>query len=409
MENLLLKRSDIEDYYDIVIIGGGPAGSTAGRVLSESGLKTLLVEKKSEPGIPVRCGEAIPVNHLTPLIDINPDCISNVINGAYLIGPKNKKIYRELKSGAYILKRDVFDQNLLKSASLNGVVVLINTSAVGFSIEKGIVKSVRLEVANEIISVKCKIVVSADGMYSRVDKWLNSNQSFEKLSSYLICMQYNDIQIKSISEEDAYFFVNNEVLPGGYGWVFPKSKGRANVGIAIDGKTGNIKNKKLVDFFRDFTQNYIPYMDITEKKYFTRILSSIPGKNNLVQGNVIFAGDAGRLADPLSGAGIRNAILSGCIAGEVIKEFFRDNFQMDILKKQYKNKLKNSFLNRMKIYSKIRRVFRNLSNEELTAIIRFFNNEIPEKVSFDKLDILSVLKRTFLESPEFIKKVRYVL
>jgi digeranylgeranylglycerophospholipid reductase len=62
--------------YDVVIIGAGPAGSTAARTAAEAGLGVLLVEKRQEIGSPVRCAEGVGHDLLTPFIAPNHRWIS---------------------------------------------------------------------------------------------------------------------------------------------------------------------------------------------------------------------------------------------------------------------------------------------------------------------------------------------
>lgn len=74
--------------YDVVVVGAGPAGCMTARRLAELGVEVLLIEKRPEIGVPVRCGEATSVRGIRELgIELNKKFIANETRGAYIYSP----------------------------------------------------------------------------------------------------------------------------------------------------------------------------------------------------------------------------------------------------------------------------------------------------------------------------------
>ncbi|WP_297217805.1 NAD(P)/FAD-dependent oxidoreductase, partial [Thermoplasma sp.] len=112
--------------YDVLVVGGGPGGSTAARYAAKYGLRTLMIEKRPEIGSPVRCGEGLSKGILNEA-DIKADrsFIANEVKGARIYGPSEKRpiVLQSEKAGnevGYVLERDKFDKHLAALAAKAG-------------------------------------------------------------------------------------------------------------------------------------------------------------------------------------------------------------------------------------------------------------------------------------------------
>ena len=103
--------------YDVLVIGGGPAGAIAAKTAVEKGLTALIVEKRQAIGAPVRCAEGIGKEALQEFIDPDPRWISAEMTGAGIVAPDG--FFMKLESGmagnkvGYILDRKFFDRELV--------------------------------------------------------------------------------------------------------------------------------------------------------------------------------------------------------------------------------------------------------------------------------------------------------
>lgn len=82
---------ELNDVYDVVVVGAGPGGSMASYASAKNGAKTLLIEKSQEIGEPVRCAEAIPSIEEFGLKP-EPEFVRNIIKGGILFSPSGKKL-----------------------------------------------------------------------------------------------------------------------------------------------------------------------------------------------------------------------------------------------------------------------------------------------------------------------------
>ncbi|MCJ7812049.1 FAD-dependent oxidoreductase, partial [bacterium] len=78
--------------YDVIVVGGGPAGSWAAKHAAEKGVSVLLLEKDREIGTPVRCAEGVSQLGLRRCIDIREHWIAQIIRRVRLIAPDNTVI-----------------------------------------------------------------------------------------------------------------------------------------------------------------------------------------------------------------------------------------------------------------------------------------------------------------------------
>ena len=78
----------MKNKYDVLIIGGGPAGALAAKTAAEMGLSACLVEKRPAIGVPIRCAEGIGKEALHEFIDPDPKCISAEMTGASIVSSR---------------------------------------------------------------------------------------------------------------------------------------------------------------------------------------------------------------------------------------------------------------------------------------------------------------------------------
>ncbi|MEE9190511.1 MAG: NAD(P)/FAD-dependent oxidoreductase, partial [Candidatus Neomarinimicrobiota bacterium] len=157
--------------FDIVVVGGGPAGSTCARVAAENGLAVLLLEKDRDIGMPVRCGEAISDAGLRIFHEPQERWIKSIINRIRLIAPNDTEIEFNLKEKGYILDRRIFDYDLAHLAAAQGAIIVTKAYVNGLIFDNDTVSGVKGTFLNEPFQIRAKIVVAADGVESRVGRW----------------------------------------------------------------------------------------------------------------------------------------------------------------------------------------------------------------------------------------------
>ena len=301
--------------YDVIVVGGGPGGSSAARFCARAGLKTLLIEKERMPRYKP-CGGCLSLKTVRFLnFDLSP-VIENTLYGAkFTYCLKDPFIIRSKEPISFMVMRDRFDLFLIKKALDEGAEILEGERVARVEERDGGVE-VELAKGERLL---CEFLIGADGPGSVVAKSL----SLSRPKSAGMGMGLE----QEIPFESAVDFPKDELqlmhldfgrIPGGYGWVFPKKDG-LSIGIGGVFREGERVNPH--PYFKNFVRglNYIK-PGKNERVIGHPIPSFFDEGQKVSKGRVLLVGDAGHLMDPLTGEGIFYALQSGKLAAEAIVE-----------------------------------------------------------------------------------------
>jgi len=362
--------------YDLVIVGAGPAGSSAALTASSRGLKTLIVEKQREVGRNILCAEGVSSNFLN-LVKPKKG-VATIIYRAGLIFENGESIFIEKEDGiGAVLERKIFDRHIFERAVEQGVEPLVGTSMVDIQ-KDGKYYKIKLEGKNGKMSVYAENIIGADGPASRV-ALLSGIENPPKIVHYCsqVYLYHPEIDGKTI-----LFYFGNNLAPGGYAWAFPKDDGYANVGVGTT-DPGDASWNYLAKFLDKYYKG---------AKILGFLRGTVPSGGldlEFQKDRVFLTGDAARFADPLSGGGIANAFISGDIASLAIVEDKPEEYREkinNILEKDYRL----SLLARQIIYSMDDREL-NILAQELKRV--FHGKNLTEIKSFN------LVKMIFSTSP----------
>lgn len=320
--------------YDVVIVGAGPAGATTAIALHNSGLRVALVDKSTFPRDKI-CGDALSpdvVNQLGMLpLDTRElfDQFDEKIwcNAVRFVAPNYT--YADLRLNhseitGYVSPRLNFDNFLYEQAIKSDAVKDLTGCSV-----KAITTNpdgVEIELSSEE-SIRCDMVIGADGAQSIVSKALSSDKVDK--NHYCAGLRQYYKNVDGFSDDNAvelHFY--HEMLPG-YFWIFPLPENRANVGI---GMLSAFVSKKKVNLKKLMSEIIETHPNVKERFLNAKPLEDIKGfglplgsKKRAISGNrYLLLGDAASLINPLSGEGIANAIRSGRVAADHLKNCFKN-------------------------------------------------------------------------------------
>jgi digeranylgeranylglycerophospholipid reductase len=289
------------DFYDIVVIGAGPAGSSAALSAVKRGANVMMIDRRQRIGVPVQCAEFVP-QWISRYVNFSPSCVLQKIETMVTYLPDGTSY--EMKSPGYMLDRSLFDKELVTSAILSGAKISIETRAIRLSPE-GLV----VERGSKEEMVRAKVFIGADGVHSFTARCLG--QPYLKT---IVALQYEVIIPEPWNHVDTFLHKDYE---GGYAWFFPKGR-TANVGVGVVPQKTNLL-LKLLDHFLDhlIKSKRLSGIEIVAKTGGS-IPCEIPQKS--VFGNILLVGDAAGHAHPITGAGILNAVIGGETAGRIAAE-----------------------------------------------------------------------------------------
>jgi digeranylgeranylglycerophospholipid reductase len=388
--------------YDAIVVGAGPAGSTCARILAENGLRVILLERHAVVGQPLCCAEAISYLGLTSFLVPRKEWISSHIEKAVLVSPNGEKSRINHPEAGFVLNRKIFDRDLASIAESAGA--NLRTSADAISLLKdrdGSIKGVRVQEKSKIVDYQARAIIGADGIESQIGKWagLNTILPSEKIES---CAQYllEDVKLENGCTE---FYLGEKIAPGGYLWVFPKGENRANAGVGI---APHISSRKAIDCLNDFVKYRFSHFYIREK-----MMGGVPvfDKNNrLVKRNVLLVGDAGRIVDSLSGAGIYNAMLSGKICATVVSQYLKSgNLPLSFLN-NYHKELMEIRGRELRFYAYCRALYLKLTDKDFNLIVSFLKSYFKDE-EVKSINPISVIKAILKFNPKMLLLAKHLV
>ncbi len=320
-----------EKEFDVLIVGAGPAGAACAMTLGQTGLSVAVLDKAVFPRDKT-CGDALSIDVINQLSILSPVLAASFAEFAQKTSVNSIRVFSPDRSyidisididGKYgqICKRFDFDNLLVQHVKQFPTIHLFENCSMQ-SIDQ---QSDRIILETSEGIFKGQILVGADGAYSVVSRHLGTIKTERKHYSAGLRVYYEGVSFLNIGHFIELHFLR-ELLPG-YLWIFPLPDNKANVGL---GMLSSIVSKKKINL-RETLQRFLS-TDPSLKERFknARPLENVKGhglplgsKQRVISGaRILLTGDAASLIDPLTGEGIGNAIRSGRIAGDHIKNCF---------------------------------------------------------------------------------------
>jgi len=377
--------------HDVIVIGGGPAGSTFSRYCAGAGMDVLIVDKRKEIGVPVRCGEGLGAREVVSQgLELPKKCISAEIVGAKVVAPNGKEIvWKDKQTTGWVLERKFFDKWLCELAVDKGAKVHTYTRATELIREDGKIAGVKLSHGGrDSYEVRAPLVVSAEGMESFMARAAGF-KTVHSLYDVDTCYQYEMKPYDHQNLIELYF--GNALAPRGYVWIFPKSDRKANVGIGIGGNLMNAKKnggipgadpKVLLD---KFISTHPQLKDSSTLIDFGGVISVGAPLDEFVKDNFMVIGTAAKQVDPIHGGGIALAMETSVMAADTVIEAFRKKDFSRAGLMPYEKKWKDTLGKKMAKRLLLRKVMEKFSDDDLDYIF----NAITER------DLNSVMDGNF--------------
>jgi digeranylgeranylglycerophospholipid reductase len=320
----------VDNSYDVIVVGAGPAGSNAARTVAKSGYKTLLVDRRKTIGVPVQCGEYLPtpkeMKNMFPksprtqrLSNPPSNCITNKTTHMSLYSPRSKEFRFNLQ--ANVIDRALFDQHIANQAVDAGATLSVDTRVVARN-KNNIVK---MKTQNGVEHAKAGTIIGADGPRSTIAKSIGYNYP-DEIRDMSQSLQYVMEGVDFDPKLPKMFFGHN-VAPGGYAWVIHKADGVANIGFGLR-RSYMVPGTTLRSYLDNLIQNnpiVAPY--VTNARIRSRVGASIPvggPVRRTYTENVLLTGDAAGHVMASNGGGIPTAMAGGEIAGETVVAHLED-------------------------------------------------------------------------------------
>ncbi len=315
------------DIYDVIVVGLGPAGSTASYKLKKGGLQILALDRETFPRYKP-CGGCLS-KKIDSLLDFDfKGVVEHTVSGVVFTNKFKREVtIRSDEPVAYMVQRDRFDSLLVDKAKEAGVDIRDGEAVKDIHDRGGF-----LEVCTARCSYRGRYLIGADGPFSVVAK-----RFFPDVKREIgIAMEGEaDADAGQLKSLKGMVSIDFGYIPAGYGWIFPKD-GAVSVGVA--GQKDKIDDIKK--YFNGFLHGK-GLEDLRFKRLKGWIIPVFSHNNSRVARNkVCLIGDAGGMVDPFLGEGISYAIESANILSrEILKTWNKglnpDDIQASIEKEMY--------------------------------------------------------------------------
>ncbi|GII81337.1 drug:proton antiporter [Sphaerisporangium rufum] len=321
---------------DVIVVGAGPAGSTAAFYLAQSGFDVLLLEKTRFPREKV-CGDGLTPRAVKELIamgvDIDaPGWIRNKGLRVVAAGRRLELAWPELSSYpdfGLVRTRLDFDQIVAGTAERAGVTLLqgVNVTAPVLDPRSGHVVGVTAKKDGEPVTYRSRLVVAADGNSSRLSLAMGLHKRDDRpmgvaVRTYFTSPRHDDDWLETWLELwDTDADGASRLLPG-YGWVFGVGDGTSNVGLGLLNTSAAFQNIDYRDLLRRWVKNMPSEWGFSEASMTGPIRgAALPMAFNRqphYDRGMLLAGDSGGMINPFNGEGIAYAMETGRIAADTI-------------------------------------------------------------------------------------------
>ncbi|MFA3783573.1 NAD(P)/FAD-dependent oxidoreductase [Melioribacteraceae bacterium 4301-Me] len=386
--------------FDIAIIGGGPAGSSAAFYLSKLGFDVCIFEKKEFPRETI-CGEFLSLEVIAFLketelfnsfLQLKPNLINKV-----KVYDQNSVLGTNLYFTAYGIKRGKFDMFLLRRAADYCTKVFQPAEVKSIEINSADNYSVLFEYNKKLLKITAKEVIAAYGKRNVLDKHLNRKFVSSKSRLNGVKFHISKERLSSYNQNTISIFIADDIYCG------------IN---CVDDEMATICFLKN-DLLRTISaREHVLYL-CKQNKFFGELLQKVSeeelnkiklygagdihfGKKEIVQNGIFMIGDAARVIAPLIGDGIGCAVQNAKLLSEIINEKVKKNLKRNSTEEIYKHEWHKLFNKRFQTANLIQHILFNKKCRK--AAIKLINKVPSFLTQIVKMTRAQVLTETFSES-----------
>ncbi len=341
----------MEQQYDIIVAGSGIAGCLAAAGAAKGGAKVLLLDRNDQTQVGKKtnwgwvCGDAVAKAHVDFIhkeigLRLTEPVLDLEVEGVQALSPDLTRSF-QFEGVGYSLDRPKLAKVLVDFAIKSGAEYLPHHEVEGPMVENDAVVGVYgRDERNEQYRVRSKLVIDCLGVASTIRRKLPQNKYIENMVStddiestgrYICHFEQTGDDLKYYDKKNALIHLNQRLAPGGYGWVFPKSGGRINIGLGVEKKSLEVRNAKLnkKDTLHTLIDQYVEWnplirsikldeTDANGKGYWSVTVRR--QFDSLVFPGYMGAGDSMAMANPISAGGMGPAMTAGAMVGKIAAE-----------------------------------------------------------------------------------------
>ena len=355
--------------FDVIVVGGGPAGSSAARMVAENGCTVVLIEKEKE------IAETVRTSGVTWISDIKkfniPDECYNPIKKFSFCSPKNSVTISDNIAKAAVLDVRKTYKFLAKRAQNSGAIIFVDTNVIDILKDSaGKCTGVITKSQDKQIHFNGKVIIDASGFASVVAKELGYVKQWKKFG---VGAEF-EVKTEKLEYDNWWLMVGQEYSPAGYAWIFPTSKNTARIGVGIGKPDSEVDPTIRLNKLIDEKIGPIKHLGKIEKIEFHYGLIPNEGlSRKTVYDNLILVGDSAGQANPLVLEGIRYAIKFGEVAGKVVASAIKNGDTSETSLMPYEKEWKKAIESKINSAIKVQNRWVGLTDKEWDKELSIIN------------------------------------
>jgi geranylgeranyl reductase family protein len=363
--------------YDVLVVGAGPAGSTAAERLGSAGFDVAVLEEHAVIGEPVDCTGVVGAEAFE-VFDLPARIVVGSIDAVTIHSPAGiPATYQGTEPLAYIVDRAELDRTLATRARDAGATILLSTQAVDvFRDERGVEVTCRRP-EGEMRRLSAKLVILAGGPRFAFHERLG-------LGTSSVLWRSAHVELPGNSLPHAQVYLGRDVAPGAFGWAVPVQRsGMPHVRVGVN------SHSDAPRYLRKLCEARFPHLMPCDGPlpYRSWVVPVLP-LSQTYGDRVLAVGDAAGQVKPTSGGGIYYGMLSAREAADTVSEAFRrGRFTCEGLS-AYERRWRARLGFDLKIGTLFRRLFARMTDRDIDDLFHTLHMDgllarITEKISFD--------------------------
>ncbi|HXV51043.1 MAG TPA: NAD(P)/FAD-dependent oxidoreductase [Nitrosopumilaceae archaeon] len=400
--------------YDVIVAGGGLAGTIAAQSVSyysNQKLSILVIDRNSEfmPGRKSfsgwTCGDAVSkeaVDYMANRIKVpwtEPE-IEHHVKGVMAFSP-DRETAIPFDGAGYMLNRQKLPEIQNERAKKRGIEFDFEINLTGLLYDDSQVIGVEGidNKTKQPFKKTAKVVIDATGITSMLRNGIKNTTKIEKkidrrdiesTGRYIMYFEKAQEDLTEFDPDYCIIHLDQDIAPGGYGWVFPKGKNKVNIGLGVEKSLLDQRNARMkkTDTVSSLIDQYVarnramknPKLsedEIDKNNAAGNFQVSVRRQNDcLVANGYTIVGDAAWMPKPLDAGGIGPALVAGTIIGKSVVEAIESG---DVTEKglwKYNKEFINEYGYKTAGLEVFRRLIQTLTNDQISYGMKHFLGDL---------------------------------
>ncbi len=360
--------------FDAVVVGGGPAGSTAAEIIARNGYDVLILEEHPQVGLPQHCTGKLSINAIKELGLPSIGALQEV-RGAKFYSPDmgSLKVERD-EVQAKIFDRSILDRYLSDRAVDSGAALLTSAQAVGIVVDANGV-NLTFGHGGKRRSIVSRVVISAEGASAPLARLLGIYSKERR--ALRIAAQREIIGLSNPEPEFVELYFGKKYSPGFFAWIAPMGRDRARVGLCVDPSHG----KDVINYLNKLGEEHpVARKRLRGASCVWQAVHVIPTGGVLhdsVSDGVLVVGDAAGQVKSTTGGGLYYGMACAKIAGETVSRAL--SLEGHVLRKdvlsEYQSLWQQRLGDEIATSAKTRLLLDSLTDEELSYLFKIIRED----------------------------------